>query len=252
LYKGRQVGSCGHFGCFSIGSGKNLAAGDGGMLVVDDERLHQMALLAGMHPARTNPQVTLPDLRGKIDSLIYTYRVNAFTAALALKQFERLDEMNGWRRKNAAYLCKGLEKMAGIRALDYPADRDPAWHMIPWTFAAEDLGGQVTRQQYVKALQAEGVPIGLSYVGNPIHLRAIFQKKEWWLGGGYPWKANGRGDRIVYRKGDCPVAEKRCAELDLTMGGGSWMRDVRPLLDQIVAAFRKVTAEPGRLAEVKV
>jgi perosamine synthetase len=252
LYKGRQVGSFGHFGCFSIGSGKNLAAGDGGMLVVDDERLHQMALLAGMHPARTGPQVTLPELKGKIDSLIYTYRINAFTAALALKQFERLDEMNSWRRKNAAYLRQALKGTPGIRPLNLPEDRDSAWHIVPWTFAAEDLGGKVNRTQYLKALQAEGVPIGWSYVGNPINLRPIFQKKEWWLGGGYPWKANSRGEQIVYRTGDCPVAEKRCWELDMTMGGGSWMKDLRPMLDQIAAAFRKVTADPARLAEVKV
>lgn len=252
LYKGKPVGSWGHFGCFSIGSGKNLAAGDGGMLVVDDERLHQMALLAGMHPARTGRQVTLPELREKIDSLIYTYRINAFTAALALKQFERLDQMNSWRRQNAAYLRDALRGVPGIRPLNLPQDRDPAWHIVPWSFVAEDFGGRVSRAQYVKALQAEGVPIGASYVGQPINLRYVLQKKDWWLGGGQPWKANARGQQIVYRKGDCPVAEQRCFELDLTMGGGAWMKDVRPLLDQIAAAFRKVTAEADRLAEIQV
>ncbi|MCC7145575.1 MAG: DegT/DnrJ/EryC1/StrS family aminotransferase [Phycisphaeraceae bacterium] len=252
LYKGKQVGSFGHFACFSIGSGKNLAAGDGGMLVVDDDRLHQMALLAGMHPARTGPQVTIPELRSKIDSLIYTYRINAFTAALALKQFERLDEMNSWRRKNAAHLRQALTGVPGIKPMPIPADRDPAWHIIPWSFVPEDFQGKVNRVQYLKALQAEGVPIGWSYVGNPINLRHIFQTKDWWSGHGYPWKANPRGDQIVYRKGDCPVAEKRCWELDLTLGGGPWMKDLRPFLEQIAEAFRKVTAAPQRLAEIKV
>jgi dTDP-4-amino-4,6-dideoxygalactose transaminase len=249
-YKGTYVGTRGHFGCFSIGSGKNLAAGDGGVLVADDRELFEKALLAGMHPGRTSREVTLEHLKPLVDNLIYTYRIHAFTAALALKQMDRLEELNGWRRKNAARLREALAGVPGIRALDLPAHCDPAWHMVPWTFAAGDLPG-VTRQQYVKALQAEGVPIGAGYVGTPIHLRRTFQNKEWWLGNGYPWKANSRGEKIVYRKGDCPVAEERCERLDLILGGGGWWTDVSALVDQIAEAFRKVTADRERLREVK-
>jgi dTDP-4-amino-4,6-dideoxygalactose transaminase len=249
-YKGRPVGTRGHFGCFSIGSGKNLAAGDGGLLVSDDQRLHEKALLAGMHPMRTNREIASEDLKTQIDSLIYTYRINAFTAALALKQLDRLEELNGWRRRNAARLREALAGVPGIRPQKLPEHCDPAWHIITWTFVAEDLPG-VSRAQYVKALAAEGVPIGQGYVATPIHLRRTFQKKEWWLGRGYPWAATARGRKMAYRHGDCPVAERRCAALDLTLGGGGWWQDVSPLIDQIAAAFRKVTAAPERLREVQ-
>ena len=43
-----------------------------------------------------------PDLKARIDSLIYTYRINAFTAALALEQMNRVEDLNAWRRRNAA------------------------------------------------------------------------------------------------------------------------------------------------------
>ena len=251
LYKGRQVGTFGHFGCFSIGSGKNIAAGDGGMLVADDPDLFERALLAGMHPARLYKEITIQAYREQIDSLIYTYRINAFSAALALKQLDRLEEMNEWRRRNARRLKEALSGVPGIRPLDLPEDRDPAWHMIHWTFLPEELPG-VSREQFIKALRAEGVPIGGSYVGTPIHLRPTFQQKRWWLGKGYPWKANPRGDEILYREGDCPVAERRCAEQDLVLGGGSWWRDVSTLIDQIAEAFRKVTAEPQLLRDVEI
>jgi len=249
-YKGTPVGTRGHFGCFSIGSGKNLAAGDGGMLATDDQRLYEMALLAGMHPARTHRQIASEDLKAKIDSLIYTYRISAFTAALALKQMDRLEELNGWRRRNAQRLRETLAGVPGIRPLPLPEHCDPAWHMIPWTFAAEDLPG-VSRAQYLKALGAEGVPIGGSYVGTPIPHRRTFQKKEWWLGRGYPWAATARGRKMAYRPGDWPVAERRCAELDMTLGGGGWWQDVSPLIEQIGAAFHKVTAQPDRLRQVQ-
>jgi dTDP-4-amino-4,6-dideoxygalactose transaminase len=246
----RLVGTKGHIGCFSIGSGKNIAAGDGGMLATDDRDLYEHSLLAGMHPGRNSKEITRNDLKEQIDSLIYTYRINTFTAAIAYRQMSRLTRLNGWRRKNVQYLREALTGIPGIRPPAIPEDLDPAWHMVPWTFVADDLPG-VTRAQYLEALSAEGVPIGPSYVGTPIHRRWAFRTKTWWLGYGYPWTANPRGEDIVYGEGDCPVAERRCADLDMMMGGGAWYKNVTPLLDQIVEAFRKVTAQPERLREVE-
>lgn len=250
MYKGRPVGADGDIACFSIGSGKNLAAGDGGLLATDDRTLYEKSLLAGMHPGRNKRAVELPQLRDQVDSLIYTYRINTFTAALAYRQMDRLEENNSWRRRNAGHLRRRLEDVPGIRPLDLPDWADPAWHMVPWTFVAADLPG-ISREQYISALNAEGVPIRDSYVGTPIHMRRTFREKTWWLGNGYPWRANPRGDRIVYREGQCPLAEKRCAELDLMLGGGGWWNDESEQVEQIVQAFRKVTAEPHRLADIE-
>jgi len=251
LYKGVQVGSIGHYGCFSIGSGKNIAAGDGGVLVTDDGELYERALLAGMHPMRTRDQITIPELAERIDSLIYTYRINALTAALALKMMERLGQLNEWRRRNVAELVRELEGVPGIRPQRLPAHLDPAWHIVHWTFVPDEVPG-VSRAQYVKALQAEGVPIGSGYVGTPIHMRRAFQNKEFHFGKGYPWAAHPRNEEIAYREGDCPVAERRCRELDLTLYGGACWRDVSTLTEQIGRAFRKVTAQLERLREVEV
>lgn len=38
FYKGRALGSIGHLGCFSFHETKNIIAGEGGMLVINDER----------------------------------------------------------------------------------------------------------------------------------------------------------------------------------------------------------------------
>ena len=250
LYKGKQVGSFAHYGCFSIGSGKNLAAGDGGVLVTDDRELYERALLAGMHPMRTRNQIQTPELQERIDSLIYTYRINALTAALALRMMDRLDELNGWRRRNVAALAEELDGVPGIRPQRLPDHLDPAWHIAYWTFVPEEVEG-ASRAQYLKALQAEGVPMGGSYVGTPIHMRRTFQRKEFQFGKGYPWAANPRNDEIAYAEGDCPVAEKRCREGDITMYGGSCWKDVSKVTNQIGKAFRKVTAQIGRLKDIE-
>lgn len=38
FYKGKPLGSIGHFGCFSFHETKNIISGEGGMLVINDER----------------------------------------------------------------------------------------------------------------------------------------------------------------------------------------------------------------------
>lgn len=240
-YKGELVGTHGDISCFSIGSGKNMAVGEGGMIAMDDRNLYERCLLAGMHPARTGSEIQDPDLNKRVGSLIYTYRINTFSAALACKQFERLEEMNKWRRKNTEKLRNELEGVPGIQPLNLPDGYDQAPHIVTWSFVPDEVTG-VSREQYIKTLSAEGVPISGSYVGTPIHLRRTLQKKEWWLGNGYPWAASDRAEQITYQKGDCPVAERRCSQLDLKMGGGAWWKDVSPLIDQIGDAFRKVTS----------
>ena len=241
LYRGKPVGAFGDFGCFSLGSSKNIAAGDAGVLVTGDRDYYERALLAGMHPARTGVEIEDPERRQWIDSLIYTYRVNALSAGLAVKMMDRFEDMNRCRRRNVQSMKELLEGVPGIKPVELPQHCDPAWHMCPWTFVAEEVPG-VSREQYLKALKAEGIPISGSYVGTPIHLRRTFREKRTHFGRGYPWSAHPHPDSITYHAGDCSVAERRCAEQDMMMLGSAACVDITPLLHQIAGAFRKVTS----------
>ncbi|HHH76181.1 MAG TPA: DegT/DnrJ/EryC1/StrS family aminotransferase [Phycisphaerae bacterium] len=251
LYKGKQVGTFGDLACFSLGSGKNIAVGEAGFLVAKDLGMYEEALLAGMHPARTYGEIKDPERKKWIDSLIYTYRVNALSASLGVKQLDRLEEMNSWRRKNYAALVERLDGMPGIRPQNLPENLDPAWHMQAWTFVPEDVPG-VNREQYVKALNAEGVGIGNDYVGTPIYLRPMFQHKKTHFGHGFPWTANPEGDKIIYKAGDCPVAEKRCAVTGMQMSVGNLYRDVTRYLDHVAEAFKKVTTQLDEVRKIEL
>jgi dTDP-4-amino-4,6-dideoxygalactose transaminase len=240
LYKGRPVGTFGNFGCFSLGSGKHLAAGDAGMLVTSDRTLFEKALLVGMHPARMGKDIEDPQRRAEIDNFIYTYRINTLSAAWALAEMDRLAEMNTWRRRNLAQLFELLAGVPGIRPPHLPDWADPVWHMVNWTFVAEEVPG-ISRAQYVKALRAEGVPISTGYVGSPLHLRPTMRQKRYHFGRGYPWAADPASHFIEYAPGDCPVAERRCSELDMTTQTGWCYCDVSAIMKEFAAAFRKVT-----------
>lgn len=240
LYKGRRVGTIGDFGCFSIGDGKQLIGGEGGVLLTNDSRGYELANAVGQHPARQSSQVHDPELKRLTDSLIYTYRIHPLAAVIAEQQIPLLDGWNAERRANHERLWDGLADIPGVEPVGVAEDCVHVYHMGSPTFAPEEVEG-VSRETYVKALGAEGVPIGMGYVRTPIHLRPRIQEKITFFGKGYPWTCAQRD--VNYAVGDCPVAEARCANTELTLGGGpAWRGDQSPLVDQILDAFEKVTA----------
>ena len=238
-YNGRYVGTFGDFGCFSIGSGKNMVGGEGGMILTNSHRRFQEALLYGHHPVRHNKELVDEDLKALSDNLIYTYRMHPACAMIAGVQLNYLDEWNADRRKNSEYLSEALREFPGIHPPEVLPENEHIYHIYSSTFEPEEVAG-VSRETYVKALTAEGVPVGLGYVRRPIHLRRTFQEREYFSGRGLPWSMGHRD--VSYTEGDCPVAEDLCANRELTIGGSvAWRGDQSGLIEHYIEAFRKVT-----------
>ncbi len=245
---GQAVGTFGDIGCFSIGSGKNLAVGEGGMLVTGDEDLYQRAALVGLHPSRHGKIVAGTDYERYVDSIGYTYRAQPLSCVMALAGLPHLEEWNGWRRANAERLSEGLDDIPGIDPVRVREGCTHVYHMYCPTYRAEELGG-LPRERFMEAAVAEGVGVG-AYVKVPIHLRPMHLDHEFYFGRGCPWTCHPQRREITYAEGDCPVAEKRCAEEELSIGGiGGYIEDQGPLIDQMIEGIRKVAEHADELME---
>ncbi len=82
-YKGKQTGTWGDIGSFSFQMSKQMALGDGGMAVTDDEELAKaLALNAGA-----------PTFKAVAHDLHWNYRMTEQTAAIGIVQLERGDTL---------------------------------------------------------------------------------------------------------------------------------------------------------------
>ncbi len=169
-WKGHKVGSIGTVGTFSFQASKLMTAGEGGMIVTNDEDL--AVRLRSVHDCGRMP-----------DQWFYShyingsnYRLSEWQGAVLNQQLNRLDPQAAVRSRNAAYLNKMLPEIKGIQPqmLDSRVTRHGQYCYI---FRYEKSAfNDLPRDKFIEALNAEGIPTQASY--PPVHLLEVFQNGE--------------------------------------------------------------------------
>ncbi len=232
-HAGRLLGSWGTVGAFSLQASKNLTGGEGGILICDDREVLERAMSMGTHPQRLYAELELPEYREKIDSLAFNYRMHSMAAALANTQLKYLDEWTLARGRNAQWLYDEVRDLPFVHIPDPLLETERhAYYNVPFTYVPDVL--PLSRNEFVEALKAEGVNAGV-YVRVPLYLRPRFQNHDY-FGRGYPWAI--ADEPVVYRQGDCPVAEAM-AKVEFQVSGNYYV-DSPELMHQVATAMRKV------------
>jgi dTDP-4-amino-4,6-dideoxygalactose transaminase len=119
-YKGKTVGSIGQAGTYSFNIFKTITAGDGGMVVTDDEAAYRRFF--GYHdqghsPLRTGVEVGLRPFVG------LDFRMTELSAAVLLAQLRKLDRLLAILHANKQ---RFKEAIAGLPGLEFREITDPA------------------------------------------------------------------------------------------------------------------------------
>ncbi len=151
-YKGKGIGAFGDAVTYSLYATKNFATGEGGFVTCNDEGLAREIRLLRSH-GETDKYLH--------ESIGYNYRMNDLTGALGLSRLERLEAQTKARRAAAARYDKILAKIPGIKPPVTTPGAEPVYHL--YTVQLDLNRFRCTRDEFCKALNAEGVPTATHY-----------------------------------------------------------------------------------------
>ncbi len=198
-YRGRPAGTMGHLGCFSLNDFKHISAGDGGMVITNHDALAERAQLALDKGYHRDGSGRRPGF------LAMNYRPSELQGAVALAQLRKLPHIVAQRNLLGDRLTA---KLAGIQGL-FPHKvldgcRSSYWFYLG-RMCPKTLG--VSRDEFVAAVAAEGVPVTPGYIGRMVYEYPVLTEHHAFEHGHFPWDG-AYGRRIPYGPGMCPVAEE--------------------------------------------
>ncbi len=123
---GRQAGTIGRLGCFSMQHGKVLTSGEGGAVVTEDDRLAGILEELRADSRRYRPDQAPPgelDLTESATIMGANFCLSEFSAALLCEQLGMLDAQHEIRNRNYARLDSLLGPVHGVRLLRPPAQQ---------------------------------------------------------------------------------------------------------------------------------
>jgi len=182
-YSGIKVGNISTLTCFSTYATKNIHSGEGGFITTDDDTMDSY-----MRTFRNQGQVS----KYRQTILGYNYRMQETSAALALSQVSKTDEINERRKEHALRLRDGLSQ---IDCLDFQYVRDAsehAWYMFAAILNEEKAN--ISRDRLVARLNESGVEADIAWP-TPIHLQPYYRT------------------RYQFHEGDFPNAERICKSI---------------------------------------
>jgi perosamine synthetase len=124
-WAGREIGTIGSIGCFSLQQGKHITAGEGGLVVTDDPDLARRVRLS------IDKAWGYGDPAPDHYFLALNYRMTELAGAVALAQLDKLQASVTRRVELASRLSKALDGLDGVSTPTAHPDAEPVfWRYV--------------------------------------------------------------------------------------------------------------------------
>ncbi len=196
-YKGKKCGSFGDISAMSFYPNKHITTGEGGMVLVDDEKMKE----------RCNSFRNLchsPNRRFYHEELGYNFRMSNIQAAVGVAQLEKIEEHLKLKRELGASYQEKLKNVAGLQL---PVAKTDYAENLYWVFGMV-LDESVPMDAIEMMSKLAKRNVGCRPFFYPMHLQPVFRKMGLFEGESYP-VAEKLGERGFYVPSGLTVTEEQ-------------------------------------------
>ncbi|UCB42001.1 MAG: DegT/DnrJ/EryC1/StrS family aminotransferase [Dehalococcoidales bacterium] len=184
-YRGKKVGSLGDTACYSFYATKNMTAGNGGMLVTDDDNLTQLIQSQrdhGMASGAWTRYQTGEFQEYPMIQLGFKYILWDLPASIGLHQLRKIEQRHQKRLEVANRYGAALKSLSDhVEVLKTREGVRHAHHLYVIKLKGVD------RNQVAAGMEKRGIGVGIHY--RPVHLEPYHREEH------------------GHAPGECPVAE---------------------------------------------
>lgn len=193
-YKGRGVGSIADMTTFSFHPVKTVTGGEGGAVLTNSKELYDRLVLLRAHGITRKPEQLMHEPDGswyyEQIALGMNYRMTDIQAALIISQLDKLPKFQERRKEIVARYNEAFSAMPELFVQREIPESDTTRHLYILRIRPERLS--VGRKQFFDAMAAENICCNVHYI--PVYYHPYYEK-------------------LGYRKGLCPNAEKLYEEI---------------------------------------
>lgn len=184
-WKGQPAGTFGDFGCFSFYATKNVATGEGGMVLASNpESIGRIKTLSlhGMTKDAWNRYSDEGYKHYKVVEAGFKYNMMDLQAAIGIHQLKRIE--NNWKRREeiwGLYQASFSELPVGL-PLDADTNTRHAYHL--YTLTIEESATGVSRDKFLTQMEKSNIGVGVHYTGLAGH--PYYMEQFGWRTDDYP------------------------------------------------------------------
>ena len=184
-YHDRKAGTFGDFGCFSFYVTKNVATGEGGMVVARNEEDAARIKVLALHGMSRDAWKRFGDEGYKHYQVVacgFKYNMMDIQAAMGIHQLAQVEP--NWRRRQeiwGRYLAAFRDLPVELPA-DVEQDTKHGYHLF--TMLVDEQRAGIARDVFLDAMTAENIGVGVHYLSIPEH--PYYRERFGWRPEDYP------------------------------------------------------------------
>ncbi len=184
-YKGNKIGSIGDITAFSFYATKNLAIGEGGMVVTDNKDYAEKIRIYSLHGMSKDAWKRYSDEGFKhylIEVPGYKYNMMDLVAAIGIHQFASFKDNQKRRKEIWDIYNKAFKDIPIVTPTDPEPDSTHAYHLYNILLDIDKVS--ISRDLMQEALFKENIGTGIHFIA--LHLHPFYQKKYGYKRGDFP------------------------------------------------------------------